>query len=167
MGKPAVVKPAVVAKPAPAPAKPAKGAKAKHHGKSKKHTKHHKKSWKHTKHHWKFKKHTKHHGKFSIKGKFHLPRPKKFHIKIKAHGEKLANVNTKTSKLAQVLEKNIAHLGKINGDYLKKLALFKKMMEVMAKKKIELRNAKAAKQAAYKVVLNGKTELSSQVNKHI
>jgi len=40
-------------------------------------------------------------------------------------------------------------------------------MEVMAKKKVELRNAKAAKQASYKVVLNGKSLLSSQVNKHI
>jgi len=188
--KPAVVKPAVVAKPVPAPAKPTVAAppapakpaavsakpvvaakpvpakptvvakpvvtkpvsvKAKHHGKHHKH---------HGKHH-------KHHGKLSIKGSFHLPKPKKFNIHIKSHGEKLANVNTKTSKLAQVLEKNIANLGKINGDYLHKLALFKKMMEVMAKKKIELRNAKAAKQGAYKVVLNGKTQLSSQVNKHI
>jgi len=148
VAKPVTTKPtAVPAKPVPVPVKPTVGAKAKHHGKHKKHT--------------------KHHGKLSIKHKFHLPKPKLFHIKIKSHGENLANVNTKTSKLAQVLEKNIANLGKINGDYLKKLALFKKMMEVMAKKKIELRNAKASKQAAYKVVLNGKTQLSSQVNKHI
>jgi len=88
-------------------------------------------------------------------------------MKIKSHGEKLAKVDTKTSKLALVLEKNIANLGKMHGDYLKKLALFKKMMEVMATKKVELRNAKAAKQASYKIVLKGKTQLSSQVNKHI
>merc|ERR1712087_367495 len=40
-------------------------------------------------------------------------------------------------------------------------------MEVMAKKRVELKNAKVSNQKAYKVVVNGKSQLSSQVNKHI
>jgi hypothetical protein len=105
--------------------------------------------------------------KVSANHRVHIPRPMKFNIKVKSLGLKLAKSNTKTDKIASVLQKNIEKLGKVHANYLKNLTGFQKLMLIVKQKKAELNKYKHSNQDLYKIVVKGKSALSSQVNKHV